>query len=107
MKNISVTKLATAAMLTVVMTLSATSAFGETIIGARRNLQQQRIAQGVQNGTLNAGQTAHLESREAALNREVRANRAANGGVLTAAQRAQVNRQQNRLSHAIYADKHK
>ena len=107
MKNISVTRLVTTAAVAVVMTLSATSAFGETIIGARRALQQQRIAQGIQRGTLTAGQASHLENREVSINRQVRADRLANGGTLNAAQRVQINRQQNQASRAIFAAKHK
>jgi len=96
----------TVSMLTVVMALSATAAFGESRVGLRQGWQQQRIAQGVKSGALTAGETARLENRESALNHEIHADRAANGGKLTAGERAQVNRQQNRLSGAIFADKH-
>jgi hypothetical protein len=99
-------KRVTMGMLAVVMALSATAAFGESKVGLRQGLQQQRIAQGVKSGSLTAGETARLENRESAINHEVRADRAANGGKLTAGERAQVNRQQNRLSGAIFADKH-
>jgi hypothetical protein len=60
----------------------------------------------VKSGQLTAGETAGLESKEAAINGEVKADRAANGGKLTAAEKAQVNRQQNKLSKQIYQDKH-
>ena len=50
---------------------------------AQRN-QQERIAQGVKSGQLTAGETAHLEGREAAINKEVHNDRVANGGKLTA-----------------------
>jgi hypothetical protein len=99
-------KRVTTGMLAVVMALSATAAFGETKIGERKDRQQQRIAQGVQSGSLTAGETARLENRESAINQEVRADRTANGGKLTPAERAQVNRQQNRASGAIFAKKH-
>ena len=72
----------------------------------RRDDQQQRIANGVQSGQLTAGETKRLETREAGLNREIKNDRAANGGKLTAQERRQVNRQQNNLSRSIYADKH-
>jgi hypothetical protein len=75
-------------------------------VGARQAAQQQRIAQGVRGGSLTAGETAHLERKEAGVNREVRADRAANGGTLTPQEHRQVNRQQNRLSGQIYRDKH-
>jgi hypothetical protein len=75
-------------------------------VGQRERNQQERIAQGVKSGQLTAGETAHLEGREAAINKKVHNDRAANGGTLTAAERRQVNRQQNRTSGAIYRKKH-
>jgi hypothetical protein len=75
-------------------------------IKARQENQQDRIAQGVQSGQLTAGETANLEHKEAKLNHEVRQDRKANGGNLTNKQKAQVNRQQNKLSRNIYRDKH-
>lgn len=73
---------------------------------ARKDNQQQRIANGVQSGQLNPGETKRLETREAGINAETRRDRAANGGKLTTQERHQVNRQQNRVSRSIYADKH-
>jgi hypothetical protein len=75
-------------------------------IGQRKENQQDRIANGVKSGQLTAGETANLETKEAAINGETRADRAANGGKLTSAEKAQINRQQNRLSNQIYQDKH-
>lgn len=75
-------------------------------VGQRQENQQDRIAQGVKSGQLTAGETSRLEGREANIHREVRNDRAANGGKLTGQERRQVNRQQNRTSHAIYRDKH-
>ena len=57
-------------------------------------------------GQLTAGETAHLEGREAHINKEIHNDRAANGGKLTSAERRQVNRQENRTSRAIYRKKH-
>jgi hypothetical protein len=74
--------------------------------GARAENQQDRIAQGVKSGSLTAGETAHLETREQHINQQVRTDRADNGGKMTAAERAQVNREQNHTSRAIYRDKH-
>ena len=85
--------------------LSLVSAQAQTV-GQRKENQQDRIAQGVKSGQLTAGETSHLEHREAHVNREVRRDRAANGGRLTPAERAKVNRQQNRMSRSIYRDKH-
>src|SRR6266436_7181216 len=75
-------------------------------VGQRQRNQQERIAQGVKSGQLNARETARLEGREAAIHNEVHNDRVANGGTLTAAERRQVNRQQNRTSGAIYRKKH-
>ena len=75
-------------------------------VGQRQRNQQERIAQGVKSGQLTASETAHLEGRQAAIHKEVHNDRVANGGTLTAAERRQVNRQQNRTSGAIYRKKH-
>ncbi|HVM75347.1 MAG TPA: hypothetical protein VMT75_06855 [Candidatus Saccharimonadales bacterium] len=75
-------------------------------VAQRKDNQQDRIANGVKSGQLTAGETANLESKEAAINGETRADRAANGGKLTAADKKQVNQQQNQLSKQIYDDKH-
>ena len=75
-------------------------------VGKRAENQQDRIAQGIKSGQLTAGEASHLENNEAKINREVRNDRAANGGKLTAQEKQQVNRQQNRQSRQIYRDKH-
>ncbi|HKM90175.1 MAG TPA: hypothetical protein VJX29_06135 [Candidatus Acidoferrales bacterium] len=74
--------------------------------GSRRNLQQQRIAQGVQSGQLTAGETQHLENREGAISKETHEMRSEDNGNLTAADKAKLNRQYNRTSRQIYDDKH-
>jgi hypothetical protein len=75
-------------------------------INQRQRNQQQRIGEGVENGSLTPGETAHLEKQEAAIHHEVKTERQANGGTLTAQERRQVNRQQNRESRRIYKQKH-
>lgn len=75
-------------------------------IAQRKENQQDRIANGVQSGQLTAGETANLEKKEAAINKETAADRAANGGKLTAAEKKQINKQQNQMSKQIYKDKH-
>jgi hypothetical protein len=75
-------------------------------VGQRKENQQDRIANGVKSGQLTAGETSNLETKEAAINGETRADRAANGGKLTAAEKQKVNGQQNQLSKQIYNDKH-
>src|SRR5271157_155395 len=86
-------------------TPSATPAQKPTIPERKEN-QQDRIAQGVKSGQLTAGETSKLETKEAAINGETRADRAANGGKLTQAEKQQVNKQQNQMSKQIYQDKH-
>lgn len=75
-------------------------------IHERKENQQQRIANGVKDGQLTAGETSRLETKEAAINGETRADRAANGGKLTEAEKARINKQQNNVSKQIYNDKH-
>jgi hypothetical protein len=75
-------------------------------VAQRKENQQDRIAQGVKSGQLTAGETSKLETKEAAINGETKADRAANGGKLTSAEKTQINGQQNQLSKQIYADKH-
>lgn len=85
---------------------TATQHYGANEVDQRRENQQDRIANGIASGKLNANQAAHLEKNESAVNQEVHADRKANGGKLTAAQRQQVNQQQNRMSGKIYKAKH-
>jgi chorismate mutase len=75
-------------------------------VNGRRYNQQGRIANGIASGQLTPHETQNLEHREANINNEVHNDRAANGGKLTPQERAQVNRQQNSASRAIYDDKH-
>jgi hypothetical protein len=85
---------------------SSTTATPVPTVAQRKENQQDRIAQGVKSGQLTAGETSKLETKEAAINGETRADRAANGGKLTAAEKQQINGQQNKLSNQIYNDKH-
>jgi hypothetical protein len=73
---------------------------------AREDHQQDRIANGVQGGQLTAGETKSLEHQEASLNAQAAADRASDGGHLTAAERGQLNGEQNHLSNEIHTDKH-
>jgi hypothetical protein len=74
-------------------------------IQQRKENQQDRIANGVANGSLTPHETANLEHKEAGLNHEIRHDRRQNGGNVTNKEKAQVNRQQNQLSRNIYRDK--
>ena len=83
----------------------ATGVFAQEV-NQRKENQQDRIANGVASGQLTAGETANLEKKEANVNKEVSADRKANGGNLTNNQKTQVNQQQNKLSQKISTDKH-
>ncbi len=73
-------------------------------IDQRKQNQQQRIGEGIENGSLTAGEAGRLEKKEAVINKEE--NKAKSDGNFTAAERARITRQQNRLSHQIYTQKH-
>ncbi|MGB2628499.1 MAG: hypothetical protein WAK20_17070 [Candidatus Acidiferrum sp.] len=75
-------------------------------VAQRKENQQDRIANGIKSGQLTAGETSNLETKEAAINGETRADRAANGGKLTQTEKQQINTQQNQVSKQIYNDKH-
>ena len=75
-------------------------------VNGREERQQQRIVNGVQNGKLNANQTANLEKREASVQNREQKDMAKNNGHLTKTEQRGINRQQNRISKSIYKDKH-
>src|SRR5947207_5874791 len=87
-------------------TVATPAAKPKPTVAQRKENQQDRIAQGAKSGQLTAGETANLETKEAAINGETKADRAANGGKLAAAEKKQINGQQNQLSKQIYKDKH-
>jgi hypothetical protein len=88
------------------LALSASAFTQEGRVQQRKENQQQRIANGVENGSLTPQETARLEHKEANVNKEIRADRKANGGNLTHNEKRQINRQQNHLSKKIYRQKH-
>ena len=75
-------------------------------VNERRANQQQRIANGVGNGQMTAGEANRAEQRQQNINTQVRADRQANGGQLNQQQRQQVQREQNRASQQIHNDNH-
>lgn len=74
-------------------------------VNRRETRQQKRIAKGVSNGTLNPTETAHLEKREAAVQKTEQADMAKNGGHLTKPEQRSLNRRENRISRSIRRDK--
>jgi hypothetical protein len=75
-------------------------------VNQREENQQQRIGNGVKNGTLTPQQTSNLEKREANVQNREQKDMAKNNGHLTKAEQNGINRQQNRISKSIYQDKH-
>jgi hypothetical protein len=86
----------------------ATGTQGQTgnTIHERKDNQQERIGKGIENGSLTPGEAARLENKESAINKEIAADRAENGGKLTPQEKQRIDRQQDRLSHDIYQQKH-
>ena len=74
-------------------------------VNARQARQQQRIGEGVENGSLTAGEAAKLENKETKLNKE-EARFRKSGGQLTPAEKAKLEKQENTLSKDIDKQKH-
>lgn len=75
-------------------------------INSRETNQQNRIANGVKNGQLKPGQTAHLERGEQRLQNNEKHDMAKDNGHLTKKDQRQLNREANHMSKRIAADKH-
>jgi hypothetical protein len=83
-----------------------TAQYGNNEVGARRNLQQQRIANGVASGQMSPSEAAKTEGHEQNINHQIAADRNANGGKLTPQEKQTINKKQNGASRQIYNDKH-
>src|ERR1700743_1563711 len=92
------------------MAQAPTNPNGTPVTGAtiqeRKDNQQQRIGNGVENGSLTAVEAGKLETKEQNINKEEHNMRAADGGKLTDADKAKLTNQQNKLSNQIYNQKH-
>lgn len=75
-------------------------------INQRETNQQNRIANGVKNGQLTAGQTARLERGEQRLQNNEKKDMAKDNGHLTKQDQKQLNKEANHMSNRIYKDKH-
>jgi hypothetical protein len=75
-------------------------------VDRREHRQQERIREGVANGSLNPGEAAQLERQEHALRQQERNEVRANGGALTKSEQRQLNQEENALSHEIHQDRH-
>lgn len=102
--------LALAATAALAQTTTPSTNSGTPVTGAsieqRKDNQQQRIGNGVENGSLTAKEAGKLETQEKGLNTEERGMRQEDGGKLTSADKATLNGQQNQLSKEIYNQKH-
>src|SRR5882762_6340947 len=85
-------------------TAPAPAAKPKPTVAQRKENQQDRIAQGVKSGQLTAGETANLETKEAAINGETKADRAANGGKLTATEKKQIYKDKHNANTAHYGN---
>ena len=70
----------------------------------RQGRQQARIGQGLVSGQLTGREALRLEHQEKHIASDIRAAKA--DGTVTAAERAKINREQNRESRRIFRQKH-
>jgi hypothetical protein len=75
-------------------------------VNGRETNQQNRIANGVKNGSLSPKEASHLENREARLQNTEKKDMAEHNGHLTKAEQTRLNQRQNHISKSIYKDKH-
>lgn len=73
-------------------------------INQRQRNQQQRIRQGVRSGELTRNEARRLERQEREIRQDERAVKA--DGVVTPAERREINRSLNRTNRRIYRNKH-
>lgn len=96
---------ALAAALALCLGFAATAQAQSTGSETERNVdQQQRVEQGLKSGQLTTGEARKLEQGEARIDRTEQHDLA--NGSLSASEKAQIQREQNRESAAIYKDKH-
>ena len=81
-------------------------AFAEPEVNQRLDNQQGRIAQGQASGELTHHEATVWKTKDRTLKQEIKADRAANGGKLTPAEKAKVNHQENQVSRKIARKKH-
>lgn len=96
---------ALAAALALCLGFAATAQAQSTGSETERNVdQQQRVEQGLKSGQLTTGEARKLEQGEARIDRTEQHDLA--NGSLSASEKAQIQREQNRESAGIYKDKH-
>ena len=72
----------------------------------REGNQDQRVANGLRNGSMTSGEAARADKTQSNIDSQVKNDRAANGGKLTGQERQQVKGEQNAASRQIYNEKH-
>ena len=92
--------------LAIALTTLVPSVVAAQTIHERELLQQQRIAKGLENGSLTAAEAARLEKREAALVTDLRTERKIHDGKLTPAAREYADKKLDTLSKQIRTAKH-
>ena len=75
-------------------------------VNRRQAHQQRRIANGIKNGSLSPKETAHLERREARVEKTEQRDMAKHNGHLTKREQRNLNHRENRISRSIHKDKH-
>ena len=75
-------------------------------VDRRESRQQERIRQGIADGSLNPQEASRLERQEHALRMQERNEVRANGGSLTKGEQRQLNREEDALSDEIHHDRH-
>ena len=75
-------------------------------VANRLERQQDRIHQGVKDGTISKKEYKNLEHREASINKQRVADLKKDGGHLTAKDYHQLNRREDHVSKAIHRDRH-
>lgn len=102
------TKMITALITTILASMIAMPVFAQSTatpnVSKRQVQQQKRIAEGMRSGELTAKETANLEMREAKIQADKRAAKA--DGVVTGAERAKLQAEENHVSRKIYQKKH-
>ena len=75
-------------------------------VNRREGRQQKRIANGINNGSLNPNEASHLEKREANLQNTEQKDMAEHNGHLTKGEQKNLNHRENKISRSIRRDKH-
>ena len=85
--------------------LAAPAALAQETIRERQKNQQERIDKGVASGELKKGEVKKLEKEQARINAKIARDKA-DGGGLTAKEKARIHREQNQASRHIAKEKH-